>query len=235
MHPFVRFIFITLVAAIVVNLAFVLVANSRSHARHEQETAARRAQFREMLERVSGYLRRADMIVEKQTVDHHNTALETVLLVRQYKTIGTSQSLPQPVRRLTISGDVVKVDGLVLKFDDLFFKDEDPDLNLFAGKTLVYFSRFYGKDAIDPPPAPDARFTFTPVSEVPELTQLEPLPGKGTVAATNPLFPEEIAPSSFEVRVWQQIWRLLGEPPRDTGVDAWYLRGNERGMTFQWV
>ena len=169
MNPFVRFVFTVIAAGMFVNLLIVLTANAHSSQKQAADMAHEKTSFGEILENVDQRLRRADMVVESQEVDARGVAVKSTLLVRQYAATGSEQSRPFPVQRLTVPGNKVAIDGLVLKFDDSFAPDF-PDLQILRGRTLAYFYRVYGEGESAPDKGPDTRFTFISQWQAPVLT-----------------------------------------------------------------
>jgi hypothetical protein len=201
MSSFVRFIFTIVIVGMAVNLAVVLVANVRSERRQKAQYQRDAGLFHEMVEDVAGHVRRADIIVESQRLDARDTALESTLLVRQYRSRGTSQKDPLPVVRITIPGNKLQVTGLLLEFDSLFAGDR-PEYEVLRNKQFVLFGTFGGADetAATRPGAAGESYSFVVRDQVPELLRLHP---------------QAPQPSVFESGLWRRLWEVIPVVPRD--------------------
>jgi hypothetical protein len=219
MAPFVRFIFTIVIVGMVVNLAIVLLANIQSQrnqvVQYHQETAAFKARITE----IEGHVRRADIIVEAQQVDGHDKALDSRLLIRQYASTGTSQEEPLPVVSVVIPGDQLQASGVMLEFDHMFALEND-DYAPLRNKQFLLFGRFGGvEDQRAKSEASDEPFSFFPRDEVPALVRINPL---------------TIQPSHFESRLWQYLWTLLPDPPRDAKY-PWVSAKGGTGLKATWL
>ena len=198
MTSFVRFVFTIVIVGMAVNLAVVLVANARSERRQNRQYQADKARFKDLIATIGGHVRRADIIVESQRLDGHDQALESTLLVRQYRATGASQKDPLPVARITIPGDLLEATGLLLEFDSRFAPGHE-DYEMLRNAQLVLFGAFRGADepAATQPSAAEGSFSFLLRGRVPELIRLEPF---------------DPQPSAFESGLWQYLWQALPEP-----------------------
>jgi hypothetical protein len=220
MASFVRFVFTIVVVGMTVNLAVVLAANIRSGRRQTRQYRRDVVRLKDLIGNIGGHVRRADIVVESQRLDGRDNALESTLLVRQYRATGTSQNDPLPVVRITIPGNQLQASGLMLEFDNLFAAD-NPDYEILRNTQLVFFGRFCGADEHAPtsPAAADSRFTFLPRYQVPELIRLDPQVGR---------------PSTFETGLWQYLWNALPEPPRDAKF-PWVSAKPGLGVKGTWL
>lgn len=173
MAAFVRFVFTIMIVGIAVNLLVVLAANSRSQHTRAVQYEAQAQQFTKLAGSVDRHVRRADIIVESQRVDARGNALESTLLLRQYRDVGTGQEQPLPVVRIVIPGDRLQAGGLHLKFGSDFAGDGG-EYQMLANKDIVLFGLFCGADETAPtnPSVTDERFTFLVRDKVPPLLQL---------------------------------------------------------------
>jgi hypothetical protein len=220
MASFVRFVFTIVVVGMTVNLAVVLVANARSE--HLQNLQYERdvERFKELIGNVNDQLRRADIIVESQRLDGRDNALDSTLLVRQYRAWGTSQKDPLPLVRITIPGNQLQASGLMLEFDAHFAK-ETPEYGLLRKTQLVFFGRFCAanENASTQPHGADTPFTLLPRYQVPQLIRLDPLAAQ---------------PSTFETGLWQYLWNMLSEPPPDAKL-PWVSAKSDLGLKATWL
>jgi len=220
MAAFVRFLFTIVIVGMVVNLAIVLLANTHSQRLEAQQYTRQANRFQQLIGEVGGHVRRADAVVESQRVDSRDHALETTLLVRQYRATGTSQDRPLPVVRMVIPGDQLKATGLMLEFDRAFASDKD-EYAMLRDTQLVFFGMFCGasEEAPAAPTVADERFTFLPRDQVPELIRLDP---------------ELVQPSYFEKQLWQYLWSLLPEVPRNAKF-PWVATSPAHGLKATWL
>jgi hypothetical protein len=218
MAIFVRFVFAILIVGMVVSLAIVLTKNVRSQRNQGERYQNEIGEFKMRLADIEGHVRRADIVVESQRIDANEKALETTLLVRQYASTGTSQENPLPVVRIVIPGDQLQAGGVMLEFDNLFAPDID-EFGILRNKQLLLFGRFCGATETAPAEGPDERFTFFPREQVPELMRLKP---------------NATEPSVFESRLWQYLWTLLPDPPRDAKF-PWVSAKSGGGLKATWL
>ncbi|HEY4329857.1 MAG TPA: hypothetical protein VGN88_08980, partial [Phycisphaerae bacterium] len=186
---FIRFVFTILIAGMLVNFAIVLLANNQSHQRQIQHNARDKDQLAALLARIDGRTRRMDIVVDSQLMDAHDRAIETTILVRQYRSTLSEEGDPLPVSRVTIPGDQLSVGGVMLDFSDNFAPN-DPDLQIFRQKKIVYFSFVAAGDerAPDASAGPDERFNFFGTGNVPQLTRLDPSLPPHPPTATQPFW-----------------------------------------------
>jgi len=220
MAAFVRFVFTVMIVGMAVNLAIVLLANAQSQRRQDQQYTRQAGDFRTLVEEIEGHVRRADAVVEAQRVDARNQVVETTLLVRQYHSTGTAQSRPLPVVRIVIPGDQLQAGGLMLEFDRMFALDMD-EYAMLRDRQLVFFGRFCGagEEAPTAPGAVDERFTFMPRDQVPELVRLDP---------------EAPQASYFERKLWEYLWGLAPDMPRNATY-PWVSGSAGHGLKATWL
>lgn len=219
MAPFVRFVFSIILVGMVVNLAIVLLANVHSQRNQGRQYRGDVVAFKNRIDEIEGHVRRADIIVESQQVDGYDKALETGLLIRQYASTGSSQEEPLPVVSIVIPGDQLQAGGVMLEFDHMFAPDFDDYVPL-RNKQLLFFSRFGGiEDARTMGAIRDEPFTFFPRDDVPPLVRINPLAAQ---------------PSQFESQLWQYLWTLLPDPPRDAKYPWVSARGGS-GLKATWL
>jgi hypothetical protein len=220
MAAFVRFVFTIMIVGMAVNLAIVLLANARSQRRQDREYTRQKEALGRLAGEISGHGRRADAVVEAQNVNSLNHAVETTLLVRQYRSTGTSQSRPLPVVRIVIPGDQLQAGGLMLEFGRMFALDAEEYASL-RDTQWVFFGMFCGasEEAPAAPGVADERFTFLRRDEVPELVRLDP---------------EVPQASYFERKLWAYLWGLMPEMPRNAKY-PWVPADPGRGLKATWL
>ncbi len=186
MPRFVRLLFIAIVVAGLGTLA----VNITSYLSHRQSRIAQlqreRLQLREVIQRLTGRSRRAQLVVAGQTINGFGKVLRTHLLWQEF-TIGPhGNQTPLPVRKFTIPGNIVHVDAFVLKFQDKYVEEG----NVLRGKSLALFRRIYGESQ-----APDKAIPLAVKGAV-------PLAYRAKLNRTN----------SFERQLWTNIWQLMDHP-----------------------
>jgi hypothetical protein len=180
------------------------------------------AAFKVKISEIEGHVRRADIIVESQQLDGHDKALESRLLIRQYAATGTSQEEPLPVVSVVIPGDQLQAGGVMLEFDHMF-APETEDYAPLRNKQLLFFSRFGGvedkrirSEALSGGGVP---FTSFSRDEVPALVRINP---------------QSEHPSQFESQLWQYLWTILPDPPRDAKY-PWVWTKSGSGLKATWL
>ena len=216
---FVRFVFTVLIAGMAVNLAIVLMANSASHNRQLRQTQDQKRQLAEKLALADGRARRLDLLIESQHVRADDSVIDSTVVMRQYRSLGTDQGNPLPIQRLVIPGDKIQVAGMKLEFV-ASSAPEDQEYQFLRDKTLLYFTRVCGASQHAPdPPLPEERFTFTPLGQVPQLTVIDP-------AAFRPAY--------FESHLWQHLWDNIPNPPPAEPL-PWTSRVTAAGLKVTWI
>lgn len=167
---------------------------ARAVARLEAEKAtlvAERAALETVVERLSAERRVAEVLVTDQSTV--GGALQTDLLFVEYARDGR----PLPPKRFTVTGDVVHVAALVVKFDRAFVRAGDG----LRGRSVALFTRLYGEHQ-----SPADGFPIDPPGEVPAAYS-------GDGRASDPA-------AAFERSLWRDFWRLADDPAfaRSKGV-----------------
>jgi hypothetical protein len=119
--------------AIVGSLVLLLYHDQSSERIKRIETERKNEQLKQVIERLGGERRVADVIVTEQKTDGGKTA--TTLLFVEYARDGSTL----PARRFTIDGDIGYFDAMVIKFDGKFVEQNDP----LRGRSLALFTRLY--------------------------------------------------------------------------------------------
>jgi hypothetical protein len=219
MSSFIRFVFAILVVGMVVNLTIVLLANVQSQRNQALQYQQDAAAFKAEVSEIEGHVRRADIIVESQQMDGHDNALESRLLIRQYASTGSSQEEPLPVTSLVIAGDQLQAGAVMLEFDHMF-APENQDYAPLRNRQLLFFGRFSSvADNRVKGEAADEPFTLFPRNEVPALVRIHPLAAQ---------------PSLFENQLWQYLWAILPDPPRDAKY-PWIWGKGGSGVKATWL
>jgi hypothetical protein len=217
MHSFVRFIFTILVVGIVLNVAIVFLANAQSQRRQLLQDREDQRKLAQQFINFDKSLRRVDVVVESQRLGHDMTAAESTLLVRQYHSTGSDQSVSAAVQRVTIPGDRLAIYGMRLEFNSRFAEDV-PEFQFLRDKQVVYFATICGENEKRGLAEGDERATLMPWWEVPDITRINIL---------------TMQPAIFEVRLWKYIWNRIPDEshplpwksnPLDTPPQNW--KGN---------
>ncbi len=188
MAPFVRFVFLILLAGIALSFGMILFSDVRSQRVQNAAMAAERDRLADIFERYDNRLRKADIAVEWQKVAATGTVMESSLLIRRYAINKEGQLVPMPLRRAVVPGARVCVDGLVISFDSLFTEEFKELRNMH----LAYFSHVFA----DTQPK-NERYNFLRPGEVPDATQIH-----------------SDRVTHEEMRLWQLVWLFIQDPRR---------------------
>ena len=105
-----------------------------SASRQIAQLQAQKKELEDIVTRLTGERRRAEMLVTSQRTVN-NVPQSEVLLVEYDR-----ENQPLPARSFTVLGKMVHVDALVIKFDHDFVKKDDP----LKGKSIALFTKIYG-------------------------------------------------------------------------------------------
>jgi len=196
------------VAAVSVYLGYELVVIPRralqDQIREQKETIVKLEQDKQRLEAYLKILthvdRRARVEVLRQARDSEGN-LQTTIRFTETDDTGKPISVS---RELTLPGQEVYFDTLVIKFDDHFVEQGDP----LKGQALMLFRRIFSSTM-----RAEDGFVIDPVGQPPEIyTGRQP-------------------PSSFEKELWKRFWELANDEKlaKEHGVraihgDAPYMR-----------
>ncbi|NNM87084.1 MAG: hypothetical protein HKL95_01030 [Phycisphaerae bacterium] len=98
-----------------------------------------RDHLRQVINRLTGRTRRAELLVDGQVISGTGKVLQTTLLWREFTVGPHGQSVPLPMKKIIIPGHTPFVDGFVLKFQDKYVENGD----LLRGKSLAFFRCIY--------------------------------------------------------------------------------------------
>lgn len=183
MSRFVRFVFLLVLLGVGVNLAIVLLANSRSERQHLASVAEEKQQFNNIIARFNGRQRRGDMAVEWQKIDADHKVLETSLLVRLYTLNDQDERQALHDFHVVIPGDKVNIDGMLVAFPDSL-PDEYAALR---GAKLAYFNHIYADGQ-----SIDDRFSILTHGDPPLPTRMNP---------------DHV--TNYETQFWKLAWDLI--------------------------
>ena len=196
------------VAAGSVYLAYELVIAPRraleDQIREQQATIAKVEKEKQRLEAYLTILehtdRRARVEVLRQAKDPQGN-LQTTIRFTETDSTGKPISVS---RELTLPGQEVYFDTLVIKFDDHFIEQSDP----LKGQALMLFRRIFSSTQ-----RPEDGFVIDADGQTPEI------------------YAERQAPNEFEKEIWKRFWELANDEKlaREHGVraihgDAPYMR-----------
>jgi len=191
-----------------VYLAYELVVKPQrvleSQIREQKETIARLEQDKQRLEAYLKILkhieRRARVEVLRQAKDQQGSQLTTI----RFTEIDDAGKPINASRELTLRGEEVYFDTMVIKFDDHFIEEGDP----FKGRALMVFRRVFSNTM-----RAEEGFVIDIEGQAPES------------------YAEQQAPSSFEKELWRRFWELANDEKlaKEHGVraihgDAPYIR-----------
>lgn len=186
MPRFVRMLFFAIVLAGLGTLAVNITTYFSQRQSRIAQLQRERTQLREVIQRLTGRSRRAELVVAGQTINGFGKVLRTHLLWQEFTIGPNGQQTPLPVRKFTIPGNIVHVDAFVLKFQDKYVEQGD----VLRGKSLALFRRIYGESQ-----APDHAIPLVAKGTVPRAYRIK-------LNRTN----------SFERRLWRNIWQLMDHP-----------------------
>lgn len=205
---FVWSVVLVAVAAAGVYLAYELVVKPQralqNQIREQKETILKLEQEKQRLEAYLKILkhidRRARVEVLRQAKDQQGN-LQTTIRFTEIDDAGKPMSVS---RELTLPGQEVYFDTMVIKFDDHFIEEGDP----FKGRALMLFRRVFSSTMR----AQDG-FVIDIEGQAPEV------------------YAEQKAPSGFENELWKRFWELANDEKlaKERGVraihgDAPYMR-----------
>ncbi len=136
--------FFTKVLWILILAIFIALAISLTHylISRQSELARllrQRAQLRNIIDRLTGRTRRAELLVDGQIISGTGKVLQTTLLWREFTIGADGKPVPLPMKKIVIPGRTPFVDGFVLKFQDKYVESG----NLLRGKSLAFFRCIY--------------------------------------------------------------------------------------------
>jgi len=205
---FVWSVVLVAVAAAGVYLAYELVVKPQralqDQIRDQKETILKLEQEKQRLEAYLKILkhidRRARVEVLRQAKDQQGN-LQTTIRFTEIDDAGKPMNVS---RELTLPGEEVYFDTMVIKFDDHFIEEGDP----FKGRALMLFRRV---------------FSSTMPAEEGFVIDIEGQAPEG--------YAEQKAPSAFEKELWTRFWELANDEKlaKEHGVraihgDAPYMR-----------
>jgi len=151
-----------------------------STARQIEHLEQEKQQLQQVVVRLSAEKRVADVLVSKREVI--DNIPRTTLLFVEYD----RQGQPLPGKILTVAGDHVHFDALVVKFDRELVQKNDP----LRGHSIALFTRVYGDHQ-----TPDSATAIDEPNSI-------PLVYRGASSTV----------TSFECNLWQNFWRLARDP-----------------------
>ena len=196
------------VGAATVYLAYEMVVKPRQaledQIRGQKETILKLEQDKQRLEAYLKILkhidRRARVEVLQQAKDQHGNLQTTI----RFTEVDDTGKPVNSSRELTLPGQVVYFDTLVIKFDDHFIEQGDP----LKGQALMLFRRIFSSTM-----RPEDGLVIDVQGQAPEV------------------YAERQAPNSFEKDLWKRFWELANDEKlaRERGVraihgDAPYMR-----------
>ncbi|HYO10365.1 MAG TPA: hypothetical protein VER17_15455 [Tepidisphaeraceae bacterium] len=134
-------------------------------------------QLEQVVSRLSTEKRVADVLVSRQE-KNADGVLETTLLLVEYD----KQGSPLPAKSVTVLGEYVHIDAMVIKFDHDLVRENDP----LRGHSIALFTKIYG----DHQRPADAQM-IDPPGRIPDIY-------RGA----------EPQVSEFEMSLWKEFWRL---------------------------
>ena len=207
-RPFVWSVVLVAVAATGVYLAYELVVKPlralQSQIREQKETILKLEQDKQRLEAYLKILKRIDRRARVEVLRQANDPQGNLQTTIRFTEIDDSGKPINASRELTLPGQVVYFDTLVIKFDDHFIEQGDP----FKGRALMLFRRIFSSTM-----RAEDGFVIDIQGQAPEV------------------YAERQAPSSFEKDLWKRFWELANDEKmaKQHGVraihgDAPYMR-----------
>ncbi len=178
------------IAVVILATAGSLAINITQHYMARRDEILRlkrqRTELRQIISRLTGQTRRAELIVDGQVRGPNNQVLQTTLLWQEFTVGPHGRQIAMPLEKFTIPGDTPYIDALVLQFDNTYVEKGD----LLRGKSIAFFRRIFSSRE-----APDAGVSLLSKHGIPRV--LEHRYGK---------------PNRFLVGLWRNIWPLLKHP-----------------------
>lgn len=207
-RSFVWSVVLVAVAAGSVYLAFELVVRPRQalqdQIREQKETIIKLEQEKQRLEAFLKILKHIDRRARVEVLRQSKDPLGALQTTIRFTEIDDSGKPVNAFRDLTLPGQEVYFDTLVIKFDDHFIEQGDP----FKGRALMLFRRIFSSTM-----RAEDGFVIDIEGQAPEV------------------YTEQQAPSSFEKDLWKRFWELANNEKmaQERGVraihgDAPYMR-----------
>jgi hypothetical protein len=162
----------------------------------------RNAQLLSIVQRLSSETRVADILVTSQSTGADGK-LSTELRFVEYD----HQGNPLPARQFVISGQVIHIDALVVKFEGKFVEENDP----LRGHSVALFSRIYGDHQ-----SPDSAELIDQPGQIPPAYR----GGNAQV-------------SKFESQLWKDFWQLADDPAYRSSMGVRVAQGEGVYRPFQ--
>jgi hypothetical protein len=140
-----------------------------------------KAELQQVVTRLKTDRRVAQLYVSKQTKDASGNVLTSTLDFKEFDRDGSAL----PVRTVTVTGDVVYVDALVVRFTDDYVERGDA----LRGHSLQLFRRIFGEN--QPPSQGEA---LDRPKDIPEV------------------YRTQSHPDSFERQLWKRFWDYAASP-----------------------
>ncbi len=146
-------------------------------------------ELEQIVQRLGSERRIAQVLVTDQHRDSQNVLKTTLLLVEESRA-----GVALPPKRITVAGDHIYIDALVIKFDEEYSKAGDP----LRGQSIALFDKVFGSAEM-----PDQATRIDPPGRIPDIY-------RGSDAAV----------SEFEQSLWKSFWNLASNPElaRSQGV-----------------
>lgn len=158
---------------------YVYRTHSSIEAQLEREQQ-RTAELRQIVQRLTAERRVADvMVTDQKTVDG---VLRTSIVFVEYG----KDDAALPAKRFTITGNMIHLDAMVVKFDGKFVEQNDP----LRGHSVALFTRLYGDTQ-----TPAEGFPIDEPGQVPAVYR-----------------DDDPKVRQFQQELWQNFWRLADDP-----------------------
>ena len=187
------------VAAAVIYLAYELAVKPQralqDQISEQKETILKLEQEKQRLDAYLKILKRIDrrarIEVLRQAKDRQGN-LQTTIRFTEVDDTGKPANVS---REMTLPGQEVYFDTLVIKFDDHFIEESDP----FKGRALMLFRRIFSNTM-----RPEDGFVIDMEGQAPEV------------------YAEQQAPNAFEKDLWRRFWELANDEKlaKEHGVRA---------------
>jgi len=178
MTPFVRFIFGVTFLACLLAVSIVLASNHYSVREQNRRLSIERDRARELFTGQAKYIRRADLVVESQTISGTGDVIETNIIFRPWIRTSREREVELSIQRMTIPGDTVTIDGQIVWFKRNYIENVD----FLAGMSIPMFAHIYGEGQ---KPGPENLLA-------PSFSCASPLVDANSV-------------STYELRIWSAI------------------------------
>ncbi len=173
---------IFLAALTVAGSVGIYVYQTRNTAQEQiADLTKKKEQLEQIVQRLGSERRIAQVLVTEQHRDENNVLVTTLLLVEE-----TRAGASLPPKRITVRGDHIYIDALVIKFQEQYIKEGD----VLRGQSIALFDKIFGSAE-----KPEQATRIDEPGRIPDIY-------RGSDAKV----------SDFEQALWKGFWKLAEDP-----------------------